>query len=305
VVTARNVFYYCAGLAFLALAKTKNALRGYSTPKPFDLRDADRAIRYDFQVVDDWLSHLGRYERQEPSLVGKNILELGPGSDLGIGLLLLARGAAKYNACDVNDLATRVPTEFYEAFFKHLERAEGTANLALLRKALTAVRSGSPGALNYVVREDFNLIEAVGPESVDLVFSQAAFEHFDDIDATVSQLTAVCKPGAVIVAEIDLMTHSRWIRDKDPNNIYRYHELVYRLFRFRGSPNRVRPYVYRRAFERNGWSDVIVTPRATLGDHRSSAAGMSRAFCDDVNEMGNLTVLLCARKTGNLPPAQH
>jgi hypothetical protein len=32
---------------------------------------------------------------------------------------------------------------------------------------------------------------------------------------------------------------------------------------------------------------------------------MSRAFCDDVNEMGNLTVLLCARKTGNLPPAQH
>src|SRR6185436_12175804 len=88
VVTVRNVFYYCAGLAFLALARTKNALRGYSTPKPFDLRDADRAVRYDFQVVDDWLSHLGRYERQEPSLVGKNVLELGPGSDHGIGLLL-------------------------------------------------------------------------------------------------------------------------------------------------------------------------------------------------------------------------
>lgn len=294
--TLRNVFYYCAGLCFLALAKTKNVLRGYSTPKPFDVRDTDRAIQYDFQVVDDWLSHLRRYEGREPSLAGKNILELGPGSDLGIGLLLLAKGVARYNACDVNDLATRVPSEFYEAFLKRLERVEGDASLALLRKALSDVRSGTPGALNYVVRKDFNLVAAFGPESVDLVFSQAAFEHFDDIDATVSQLTAVCKPGAVIVAEIDLMTHSRWIRDKDPNNIYRYHELIYRLFRFRGSPNRVRPYRYRRAFERNGWSDVVVTPRTTLSDHRSGAAGMSPAFCDDINEMGNLTILLCARK---------
>jgi SAM-dependent methyltransferase len=295
-VTPRNVFFYSVGLGFLALAKAKNVLRGYSTPKTFDVRDTERAVQYDFQVVDDWLSHLRQYASKEPSLTGKSILELGPGSDLGIGLLLLAKGAAKYNACDVNDLAKRVPDEFYEAFFKRVERAEGKADPTALRKALSAARSTSPGALNYVVRDDFNLVEAFGPQSVDLVFSQAAFEHFDDIDATVAQLTAVCKPGAVIVAEIDLMTHSRWIRDKDPNNIYRYHELVYRLFRFRGSPNRVRPYRYRRAFERNGWLDVIITPRMTLGNHQSSAVGMSRPYCDDLNEMGYLTIVLCAKK---------
>jgi SAM-dependent methyltransferase len=297
-VTIRNVFYYFAGLAFLAMAKTKNVLRGYSTPKPFDVRDTDRAINYDFQVVDDWLAHLRQYGGREPSLVGKNILELGPGSDLGIGLLLLARGARRYNACDVNDLAKKVPDEFYEAFLARVERTETNSDRAQLRKALIAARGGGADAINYVVRDDFDLVKAFGAESIDLVFSQAAFEHFDDIDATVAQLTAVCKPGAVIVAEIDLMTHSRWIRDKDPNNIYRYHERIYRLFDFRGIPNRVRPYRYRRAFERNGWSNVITIPRMTCGDHPTGASGMSRVFRDDVNEMGNLTLVLCATKGG-------
>jgi SAM-dependent methyltransferase len=297
-VTLRNVFYYFAGLPFLALAKTKNVLLGYTTPKPFDVRDTERAVNYDFQVVDDWLAHLRQYGGREPSLVGKNVLELGPGSDLGIGLLLLARGARRYNACDVNDLAKRVPDEFYEAFLARVQSTERNANLAELKKALTAARSGSDDGINYVVRDDFDLVKAFGPDSMDLVFSQAAFEHFDDIDATVAQLTAVCKPGAMIVAEIDLMTHSRWIRDKDPNNIYRYPELIYRLFSFRGMPNRVRPYRYRKAFERNGWSDIRIIPRLTRGDHRSGASGMSRAFRDDVNEMGHLTIVLCATKDG-------
>jgi SAM-dependent methyltransferase len=299
-VTLRSVFYYFAGLPFLALAKAKNVLRGYSTPKPFSVRDTDRAINYDFQVVDDWLAHLRQYGGREPSLVGKNVLELGPGSDLGIGLLLLAKGARRYNACDVNDLAKKVPDEFYQAFLARVERAETNRDVTQLRKALAAVRSGSAEAINYVVRDDFDLVKAFGPESMDLVFSQAAFEHFDDIDATVAQLTAVCKPGAVIIAEIDLMTHSRWIRDKDPNNIYRYHERVYRLFDFRGIPNRVRPYRYRKAFERNGWVDIAIIPRLTSGDHHSGASGMSRVFRDSVNEMGCLTMVLCATKGGDL-----
>src|SRR4051794_26346612 len=173
------------------MAKTKNVLRGYSTPKPFDVRDTDRAINYDFQVVDDWLAHLRQYGGREPSLVGKNILELGPGSDLGIGLLLLARGARRYNACDVNDLAKKVPDEFYEAFLARVERTETNSDRAQLRKALIAARGGGADAINYVVRDDFDLVKAFGAESIDMVFSQAAFEHFDDIAATVAQLTAV------------------------------------------------------------------------------------------------------------------
>ena len=63
----------------------------------------------------------------------------------------------------------------------------------------------------------------------------------------------------MIVAEVDLMTHSRWIREKDPLNIYRYPQWLYRLFYFRGQPNRVRPSRYREAFQRLGWN-VNITP---------------------------------------------
>ena len=107
--------------------------------------------------------------------------------------------------------------------------------------------------------KDFNIVSAFGESTIDMVFSQAAFEHFDDIESTILQLNKVCKSGATFVAEINLKTHSRWIRDKDPNNIYRYPEWLYNMFRFRGIPNRVRPFQYREVLESYGWTDITIT----------------------------------------------
>jgi hypothetical protein len=47
----------------------------------------------------------------------------------------------------------------------------------------------------------------------------------------------------------DRQTHSRWIREKDPNNIYRYARWFYRLFYSSGQLNRVRLAEYARFFE--------------------------------------------------------
>jgi len=70
--------------------------------------------------VEHWLSQLRQYTRHDSFLSGKNVLELGPGADLGTGAILLLKGAAAYNACDVNDLATRAPGEFYDTLFETL-----------------------------------------------------------------------------------------------------------------------------------------------------------------------------------------
>lgn len=148
--------------------------------------------------------------------------------------------------------------------------------------------------LNYVVRADFDLTKAMGDRRVDIVFSQAAFEHFEDVDATVAGMTAVCRPGAVCISQIDLKTHSRWIRDKDPNNIYRYHPSIYRLFRFRGSPNRLRPRDYVRTFERHGWTGVTIVPLAKL--EKADWSHLTRAFKDGANQMELTSIMLCARK---------
>lgn len=294
--TFRDSFYFAAGIGFLAMAKAKNALHGYTTPKPIDISETQRCIDYAFNAVDDWLRHLNEFTNGAFSVEGKSVLELGPGSDLGIGLALLAKGCAQYNACDVHNLAANVPDAFYEQFFQRLKDMNPATDTDLLERQLSAWKAGNPAQLNYVVRPDFDLVTAFGKSTVDLVVSLAAFEHFDDIDSTIAQMSQVCKSGAIVILDIDLQTHSRWIREKDPNNIYRFPELLYRAFWFRGIPNRKRPYQYRMALERHGWADITVTPLKTTNSDQSSYSGMQKQFCDQLNQMDCLTVLVCARK---------
>jgi len=292
----RNGFYFLAGLAFLALAKIKNILKGYSSPKPFELSERERCIAYDIQVVEAWLAHLRQYAPEAANLAGKQILELGPGSDLGVGITLLAKGCAQYNACDVNPLMKAVPDSLYEQLVRELADKNNALDIGFLREQWADAKAGKFSRLRYVLDPRFDLLSAFGEESIDLVFSQAAFEHFDDMDETVSKLSAICKPGAVLVAEIDLKTHSRWIRDRDPNNIYRYPRWLYRWFWFRGIPTRMRPCQYREIFARHGWTELRMIPLTTLADGADADSGMNGRFVGEKNQMELLTIVLCARK---------
>ncbi|MBC7883032.1 MAG: methyltransferase domain-containing protein [Anaerolineae bacterium] len=294
---SKNSFFYLLGIAFLALAKAKNIMKGYTSPKPFDISESERCIEYDIHVVEHWLSHLQKYSHAGQTLSGKNVLELGPGSDLGVGIYLLSKGCLQYNACDVNDLMKYTPDSFYLKFLEKLKLAKNDqTNINFLAEQLEKAKNGDPSCLNYVVRNDFDIVSAFGKGTIDLVFSQAAFEHFDDINTTISRLSTVCKPGSILVVEIDLKTHSRWICDKDPNNIYRYPTWLYSLFWFRGIPNRVRPFQYKEAFERSGWTDISITPLEKVDAYDRSNSGMNKIFTDDKNQMEFLSIMLCARK---------
>lgn len=129
----------------------------------------------------------------------------------------------------------------------------------------------------------------------DIVVSNAAFEHFDDVERTVSPLQQVVRPGGVALIGVDLQTHSRWIRERDPNNIYRYPESLYRLFSFPGQPNRLRPQAYRTLFERHGWQDVTLTLHECVPP--ALAATLAPSFCHAA-QADWLSFTLFARKTG-------
>jgi len=223
--------YYVAGIGFLALAKAKHVLRGYATPKPIDPADVDRCVSYDRAIADTYLGMA--------DVRGKHVLELGPGSDLGVGILLIKAGAASYTAVDRHALAGPLATAIHDAM------------------------GGRPKEVDYVVCEDFQFAPRL-ERRFDIAFSNAAFEHFDDVPDVARQLRKVMAPGGRICVSIDLQTHSRWIREKDPANIYRYPRWLYRLFYFPGQPNRVRPSEYRRAFESAGFTDVSTSATARL-----------------------------------------
>ena len=295
----KNLLYYWTGLAVLVLNKIRHTLQGYTTPRTFPIEQIQRAIDYDFSVVDHWLEIYREYTGQSSDLKGKTILELGPGADLGIGLTTLWKGARKYNSLDVHNLVESVPDQFYESLFQAMDnrQEQGAVTITELRNQLNLTRAGKNEKLNYVCRSDFD-IRAFKNEGVDLVFSQAAFEHFDDIDRAFAQLSETVKSGAVLVAEIDLNTHTRWLRDVDPLNIYRYCDTTYKLFKFRGSPNRLRPNQYKSTLEKYGWDDVRILPLTKVNNgYLSKVKGkLNPRFREPDSQIEFVSVMLCASK---------
>jgi SAM-dependent methyltransferase len=291
-----NFFYGLAGIAFLLLSKVKDALRGYRAPKPFTTAEWARSANYDITVADNWLRHLATYAAAT-SVVNKNVLELGPGSDLGTGLYLLSKQVSQYVAVDINNLVQNAPRELYDVLFD-LIASRGGANTDSLRQELRLAQDGTGHRLRFVCSPNFDLASSVKSGSIDLVFSQAAFEHFEDFNRFVQDLDFVTRPGAILVAEVDLQAHSRWIRDKDPLSIYRYSDPFYTLLRCSGSPNRLRPYQYKAALERCGWKNVQIKPLTVLDEKHFAGVknSLAKQFGGGHNEMEQLSIMLCATK---------
>ena len=115
--------------------------------------------------VTPWvLDCLKQYSDSDADLTGKRVLELGPGADLGVGLILLAMGAEKYTARDVHNLAASASGEFYDRLFENLA---DRADIDSLRHQLDLTRDGSPEKLCYQCDPKFDL-SVLPDESVDL-----------------------------------------------------------------------------------------------------------------------------------------
>jgi SAM-dependent methyltransferase len=292
-----NIFFYILGLIFLLFVKIKYRFAGFPTSNLSNVTNYAKFFEYDIRVVDQWISHLNNYTGNNYNLFKKNVLELGPGSDLGVGFYLLYKGILKYNSCDIYNLVKNVPVDFYKMFFNRLQNSNGIQSVSYLEKQLEKISNNHPSDLNYVVNSNFNLLLSFEPNSIDIVFSQAAFEHFANVEDTVKQLSIVCKPNAIIIAEIDLQTHSRWIREKDPINIYRYNAFIYKLLSAKATPNRIRPYMYYELFKNYGWYDIKIIPLSNIDEKkRPPDRYLNKKFRDSKNEMSYLSIIFLAKK---------
>ena len=292
---AVNFFYKTIGVGFLALGKAKSLLIGYKRSRPFPASQIGRTVDYDLKVVDEWLEVLVDYTGQGVTqLAGKRVLELGPGPDFGVALYLLSKGVEEYGALDAFPLALRAPPELHEAILARIEQLGSARPLAELRAALPSAQAN--GRIRYQVRDDFDITAAFPSHTFDYVFSQAAFEHFDDIDTTIRQLSQVSQPGTRLIAGIDLQTHTRWIRDKDPLNIYRYSKRFYDLFAFKGMPNRVATSDYERALRKYGWENIEMRALGQVADADFERVNGSLHASFRKQESKNLWVIACATR---------
>lgn len=254
----RNGLFYGLGFAALGLACLRHRVGGYRRPTEFSPSDWPRSVAHVVAIVEDWRHHLCAGDGRPLDIRDRDVLELGPGATLGTGVLLMGLGARSYRAVDAFPLAGRAPAGFYRA----LAEAELPAayDRARIRSALEAIERGEPEPVSYVADPGFDVVRAAQGRGFDLVVSNAAFEHFEDVAATLAQVTAVARPGAAFLAAVDFQTHSRGVRSLDPNSIYRFSPGLYRVLAFPGQPNRWRPEDYRRALLGLGWRDAEIRP---------------------------------------------
>ncbi|MGH6840035.1 MAG: hypothetical protein ACREDT_14825 [Methylocella sp.] len=253
-----NYAMYLMGLVFLLLARLKSELEGYTTPTVFGNSDLSTVAKHSRGVFSDWTRALHDYISDPAPFTGKKVLELGPGDSLMTGMLIAFEKCEYYDAFDMFPLARSTPADVYRNVLPGASGPNDVGDLSDL--VWNAIQGKSNYRFCYVVDPEFNLINMARGRDYDLIVSCAAFEHFNFVEQTIQQLSRIAKPGCVLCAEIDFKTHSRWIREKDPNNIYRYSDFIYKLFYFPGQPNRVRPIEYINYLRKFGWTDIRFVP---------------------------------------------
>ncbi|KAB1075272.1 methyltransferase domain-containing protein [Methylobacterium planeticum] len=296
---ARHLGMSVLGLAFLGVAWTKEQLRGYA-PDRLPKTDAEGRIAYLLNVF----ASLRRFLPEGTDLRGRDVLEVSPGASRGNGALFLAMGARSYHAIDVFGLAAGEDPALYGRLLDRFgETADAPAGCAAdfaadLARARALTAGGPSEAFSYAVGRSFDIPALADGRDFDLIVSCAAFEHYDDVPGAIAGLTRVARPGCVTAHIIDMQTHSRWIREHDPNNIYRYPEALYRVFACPGQPNRKRPVDYVRGFEAQGWRDVRFEPARTIAPalRKASLTGLAAPFDDPAMAMTVLDGALTARR---------
>ncbi len=294
----RNRRHELAGFAILAANSLRHRVRGYRTPRPSPTRDPESSFRYARSVASNWLAHLNRYLRAKPPLEEWEALEIGPGSDLGTGMIMLGEGLRSYRAIDVHPLLKKTSRELHHGICE-LVAAQTKCPESVLRTELEKFEAGEEGRLGYIHDPRLRL-EKFGEDRFDLFLSHAAFEHLEDVPGTIAGLTRLAHKNAIMVCEIDLQTHTRWIREVDPLNIYRYRDAIYHAFSFSGIPNRVRPDEYMEALVKQGWRDIRFFPRRVLPAEYVERVHSTLAprFRNDQEHLAWLSVVICARYGG-------
>ena len=84
----RESALFTGGLVLGAANTVRHNRQGYVDPRPFPPEDIDRTIEHALEVV-DLLTECGNL-----AWPGIRVLEIGPGSDLTTGAVMLSRGAA-------------------------------------------------------------------------------------------------------------------------------------------------------------------------------------------------------------------
>ena len=139
-----------------------------------------------------------------------SILELGPGENLGQGVLLVAMGAKKYTGLDL-----RKPPQLYDRHgYQAAMELLGLAAPAVAQPKAAGIFTVegervvfNPGRIEYLYpRQSYDIRLPDG--SIDYVFSHSVFEHIADPPRTVAAIARVLRSGGLSAHHFDMRDHA-------------------------------------------------------------------------------------------------
>lgn len=232
----KQAIYYFLGLFIGLSSRLKKFILGLKSPRPrmLSLNDYQKNLTYDQEILHTILNL-----SEKPDLFSdKNILEVGPGPDLMLGLLTLEAGAKSYSAIDYFPVLS-APVLFYEKIKNDLKTPIALKAVNHLINSLSKSEAIDSFEFSYKIRGIEELTNE--PAKYDIIISKDVLEHVEDLNASFAAMRKSLVPGGIMIHKIDFQTHTSFIQDKDRLNFLRYSENIYTKFvKFKGGPNRLR-----------------------------------------------------------------
>ena len=233
-----------------------NTVTGYgSTHRSWSL---DESIRYIDSVYEDYL----RYSRLDPEAFrGQNILEVGPGDNLGVALKFLAKGAERVVCLD--------------KFYAERDTNQETAIYMAIRQALPPEQARefdlcvnlnngnelNQNRLKYIhghgIEEADKILEQ---SSFNFILSRAVIHNVYDLDRAFQVMDKLLTPGGYMLHKIDFTDENMFSsRGMHPLTFLTIPERIYSLMAAdSGKPNRKLISYYRDKMEELGYESKIL-----------------------------------------------
>ena len=203
------------------------------------------------RCFDEYFAVLGvAPEAIDAWLMGRRLIEYGPGDIPGVALLMLAHGAQEVTCVDRFRLVTLSPfaVEVLQALLDGLDGKRRGAAVGAFK---------DPSHLELGFREDKlgYLVTTSGlsgrRHDADLVYSRAVLEHVDDITATFDDIANALAPEGVSIHQVDLKSHG--LHQSSPLDFLMWPPSLWALmYSQKGVPNRWRIDRYRAELARTG-----------------------------------------------------
>lgn len=210
--SGRNLVYFLKGEIYSYLQKIKFLLKGSLEPVNYRKLDSSpkalqRDVRYSFTGSNFYFGiFAGEF------LKGKKVLEIGPGINFGLPLILACYGAEVVVA---DRFLPSWDPDYHPKFYALLRTTLSNVNCPLidltpLDKVLS--QGGYPPESISLCSCSLEELSGIPDQSVDVVMSNAVLEHLYDLELAFSHLARITKPGGLGLHQVDFRDHLNFYR---------------------------------------------------------------------------------------------